>query len=84
VGRIRVFLLRYSLDVFYEMRLGDNSLTFTVIVDLRPGCGGYADNESGAVSTTGHGESIMRTCLAKHVATLMAQGNAHCYALLLY
>jgi isoaspartyl peptidase/L-asparaginase-like protein (Ntn-hydrolase superfamily) len=28
------------------------------------------------VSTTGHGESFMRTCLAKHIAILMEQGNA--------
>jgi L-asparaginase / beta-aspartyl-peptidase len=28
------------------------------------GSGGYADNRTGAVSTTGHGEMIMRVCLA--------------------
>ena len=31
------------------------------------GAGGYADNTCGAVSTTGHGEAIMRTCLARHI-----------------
>ena len=31
------------------------------------GAGGYADNICGAVSTTGHGEAIMRTCLARHI-----------------
>ncbi|XP_078469272.1 isoaspartyl peptidase/L-asparaginase-like isoform X2 [Lampetra planeri] len=29
------------------------------------GCGGYADNAVGAVSTTGHGESIMKVTLAR-------------------
>ncbi|XP_054155078.1 isoaspartyl peptidase/L-asparaginase-like [Oppia nitens] len=31
------------------------------------GAGGYADNSCGAVSTTGHGEAIMRTCLSRHI-----------------
>jgi len=39
------------------------------------GCGGYADNRSGASSSTGHGEGFMKTCLAKHVAVLMEQGD---------
>jgi len=39
------------------------------------GCGGYADNRSGASSTTGHGEGFMKTCLAKHIAVLMEQGR---------
>ena len=38
------------------------------------GCGGYADNRSGASSTTGDGEAFMKTCLAKHMAVLMEQG----------
>jgi beta-aspartyl-peptidase (threonine type) len=29
------------------------------------GAGNYADNEAGACSTTGHGEAMMRVCLAK-------------------
>lgn len=37
-------------------RVGDSPL---------PGCGYYADNESGAVSTTGHGEYIIRIQLAR-------------------
>jgi len=39
------------------------------------GSGGYADNRSGASSTTGHGEAFMTTCLAKHIAILMEQGE---------
>lgn len=35
------------------------------------GAGCYADNELGAVSCTGHGESIMRMTLARHALTLM-------------
>lgn len=34
------------------------------------GCGGYADNELGGVSTTGHGESIARATLATRVLHL--------------
>ena len=41
---------------------------------LMTGSGGYADNRSGASSTTGHGEAFMKTCLAKHMAVLMEQG----------
>lgn len=40
-------------------RVGDSPL---------PGCGYYADNESAAVSTTGHGESIIRIQLARTAA----------------
>ena len=38
------------------------------------GSGGYADNDSGAVSTTGHGESILKVCLAHSITTRMQQG----------
>ncbi|CAC5357271.1 ASRGL1 [Mytilus coruscus] len=40
------------------------------------GSGGYADNNSGAVSTTGHGESILKVCLAKNITTLLEQGKS--------
>lgn len=39
------------------------------------GCGGYADDNIGAVSTTGHGESIMKLCLAHKILILMEQGR---------
>ena len=39
------------------------------------GCGGYADNDVGAVSTTGHGESITKVCLAHLVIQNMKQGK---------
>lgn len=48
-------------------RVGDTPL---------PGCGGYADDSIGAVSTTGHGESIMRFCLAHTILTFMEQGKS--------
>uniref|UniRef100_A0A3Q3EN97 Isoaspartyl peptidase/L-asparaginase n=1 Tax=Labrus bergylta TaxID=56723 RepID=A0A3Q3EN97_9LABR len=35
------------------------------------GCGGYADNNSGAVSTTGHGEAIMKVVLARLILFYM-------------
>ncbi|KAK3092679.1 hypothetical protein FSP39_005815 [Pinctada imbricata] len=49
------------------------------ITAKRPGrvgdrSGGYADNTSGAVSTTGHGESIVKVCLARQITFNMEQG----------
>ncbi|KAM5164859.1 isoaspartyl peptidase/L-asparaginase [Mantella aurantiaca] len=38
------------------------------------GSGGYADNTVGAVSTTGHGESIMKVTLARLILHYMEQG----------
>eukprot|EP00606_Chrysophyceae_sp_TOSAG23-5_P001452 GSChrysophyteH2.ASY1.ANO1.1142.1 assembled CDS len=38
------------------------------------GAGCYADNEKGAVSTTGHGESIAKVCLAKSCADRLNTG----------
>ncbi len=38
------------------------------------GSGGYADNRAGAVSSTGHGESILKVNLAKLVLTYMDTG----------
>ncbi|NXH45547.1 ASGL1 asparaginase, partial [Dicaeum eximium] len=38
------------------------------------GSGGYADNHSGATSTTGHGESIMKVVLARLILYRMEQG----------
>jgi beta-aspartyl-peptidase (threonine type) len=45
-------------------RVGDSPL---------PGCGYYADNQSAAVSATGHGESITRIQLARTAADFAAQ-----------
>jgi beta-aspartyl-peptidase (threonine type) len=47
----------------------------TCIYFLFAGGGGYADNDVGAVSTTGHGESLMKTCAARHAAFLMESGD---------
>ncbi|GBP18099.1 hypothetical protein EVAR_12878_1 [Eumeta japonica] len=42
------------------------------------GSGTYADDNIGGVSTTGHGESILRYCLAHSIIRLMDSGyNAH-------
>ncbi|XP_015927584.1 isoaspartyl peptidase/L-asparaginase isoform X2 [Parasteatoda tepidariorum] len=38
------------------------------------GAGGFADDFVGAVSTTGHGETIMRVSLSRHITGLMQQG----------
>jgi beta-aspartyl-peptidase (threonine type) len=40
------------------------------------GCGIYADNEAGAVSMTGIGESITRLVLAKDIVTRLAAGRS--------
>ncbi|XP_028459910.1 isoaspartyl peptidase/L-asparaginase isoform X3 [Perca flavescens] len=40
------------------------------------GCGGYADNQVGAVSATGHGEANMRVTLARLVLFHMEQGQS--------
>lgn len=39
------------------------------------GSGTYCINEVGGVSCTGHGESIIKVCLAKHVISLMENGE---------
>ncbi|KAG7276958.1 hypothetical protein CRUP_016448 [Coryphaenoides rupestris] len=38
------------------------------------GAGGYADNRSGAVSCTGHGESILKVTLARLIIFNIEQG----------
>ena len=43
-----------------------------------PGCGAYCDNSVGAVSTTGHGESIMKVTLARDIIYNMQQGKLKC------
>ncbi|KAG7511738.1 isoaspartyl peptidase/L-asparaginase [Solea senegalensis] len=40
------------------------------------GSGGYADNNVGAVSTTGHGEAIMKVTLARLILFHMEQGHS--------
>ncbi|NLX08503.1 MAG: hypothetical protein GXY36_02500 [Chloroflexi bacterium] len=46
-------------------RVGDSPLV---------GSGAYADNETGAASTTGHGENIMRVVLSKTATDALAHG----------
>uniref|UniRef100_A0A3Q4H5M7 Isoaspartyl peptidase/L-asparaginase n=1 Tax=Neolamprologus brichardi TaxID=32507 RepID=A0A3Q4H5M7_NEOBR len=40
------------------------------------GCGGYADNLNGAVSCTGHGESILKVTLARLILSKIEQGKS--------
>ncbi|KAI3362666.1 hypothetical protein L3Q82_001738 [Scortum barcoo] len=40
------------------------------------GCGGYADNFIGAVSCTGHGESILKVTLARLILSHIEQGKS--------
>jgi beta-aspartyl-peptidase (threonine type) len=51
----------------YPGRVGDSALV---------GCGCYADNSTAAVSTTGHGESIMKIVMAKAANDLVLGGQA--------
>lgn len=54
-----------GVDVMLPGRVGDTPLI---------GCGVYADNQSGAVSMTGVGESIIRVAVAKEISDLLANG----------
>lgn len=54
-----------GVDVMLPGRVGDTPLI---------GCGVYADNEAGAVSMTGLGESIIRVSVAKEISDLLASG----------
>src|SRR6266850_2285019 len=51
----------------YPGRVGDSALV---------GCGCYADNMSAAISTTGHGESMMKVVLAKMANDFVAAGKS--------
>ena len=54
-----------GIAVMLPGRVGDTPLI---------GCGVYADNEAGAVSMTGIGESIMRVAVAKEIVDRLAHG----------
>lgn len=58
---------------FLNLSLGD----YKRVCLCLSGCGGYADNKVGAVSTTGHGEAIMKVTLARLILFHMEQGNTH-------
>ena len=51
----------------YPGRVGDSALV---------GCGCYADNNTAAVSSTGHGESIMKVVLAKTASDFVSAGRS--------
>jgi L-asparaginase / beta-aspartyl-peptidase len=54
-----------GVEIMLPGRVGDTPLI---------GCGIYADNEAGAVSMTGLGESIIRVSAAKEIVCLLEQG----------
>ncbi|MGC3973981.1 MAG: isoaspartyl peptidase/L-asparaginase family protein [Nitrospira sp.] len=54
-----------GVDVMLPGRVGDTPLI---------GCGVYADNDAGAVSMTGLGESIIRVAVAKEITDRLASG----------
>ncbi len=55
-----------GIDLMLPGRVGDTPII---------GCGVYADNEAGAVSMTGWGESIMRVAVAKTICDRLGQGK---------
>jgi L-asparaginase / beta-aspartyl-peptidase len=56
-----------GIDSMLPGRIGDTPLI---------GCGVYADNRSGAVSMTGHGEGIIRLVVAKAICDRLASGHS--------
>ena len=56
-----------GIDAMLPGRIGDTPLI---------GCGVYADNRAGAVSMTGHGESIIRLAVAKAICERLAGGRS--------
>ena len=56
-----------GIDRMLPGRVGDTPII---------GCGVYADNEAGAVSMTGLGESIMRLAIAKGICDRLREGKA--------
>ncbi|XP_023233011.1 isoaspartyl peptidase/L-asparaginase-like isoform X2 [Centruroides sculpturatus] len=65
LGRVACATSTGGLTGKLNGRVGDTPLI---------GSGGFADDFVGAVSTTGHGEAIMRVCLSRHITGLMQQG----------
>ena len=55
-----------GIDLMLPGRVGDTPII---------GCGVYADNEAGAVSMTGWGESIMRLAVAKEICEQLRYGK---------
>jgi beta-aspartyl-peptidase (threonine type) len=55
-----------GIDCMLPGRVGDTPII---------GCGVYADNETGAVSMTGWGESIIRLAVAKEICDRLGQGK---------
>lgn len=55
-----------GIDLMLPGRVGDTPII---------GCGVYADNETGAVSMTGWGESIMRLAVAKEICERLRHGK---------
>lgn len=55
-----------GIDLMLPGRVGDTPII---------GCGVYADNETGAVSMTGWGESIMRLAVAKEICERLRYGK---------
>jgi L-asparaginase / beta-aspartyl-peptidase len=56
-----------GIEAMLPGRIGDTPLI---------GCGVYADNRSGAVSMTGHGEGIIRLAVAKAICERLAAGHS--------
>jgi beta-aspartyl-peptidase (threonine type) len=67
VGTVAAGASTGGIDTMLPGRIGDTPLI---------GCGVYADNRSGAVSMTGHGEGIIRLAVARAICERLADGSS--------
>uniref|UniRef100_A0A8C1UM10 Si:dkey-103j14.5 n=1 Tax=Cyprinus carpio TaxID=7962 RepID=A0A8C1UM10_CYPCA len=79
-NKAKAILTESKTNLYYSKnkmvgRVGDSPII---------GSGGYADNRSGAVSCTGHGESILKVTLARLILFHMEQGKSAATASLQY
>ncbi len=68
IGNILILFRHVSSSDIFVYRLLCISSPFS-------GSGTYCTDEVGGVSCTGHGESIIKICLAKHIICLMENGT---------
>lgn len=67
--------MKKSLWIFGRMGHVMWRSSFYLVPAFVIGCGGYADNHTGAVSPTGHGEAIMKVTLSRLILFHMEQGS---------
>lgn len=73
--KCQTFRNKRSIPILNNAELVNFFMEYYIFFPLWKGSGGYADNCSGATSTTGHGESIMKVVLARLILYHMEQGK---------